>query len=112
MRNGERTLLAVLIALVAMTAGGAHWPAVAADNAAASVSASAVPDPASPTFMTTRAQIRWVQAALARSGQNLPVDGYWGHGTTQALRSFQKAHHLKVTGYPDQPTLDALAQIQ
>lgn len=112
MTNGERVLLAALIAAMAMVLGGASPPAVAADKAATSVATPATPDPDSPAFMTTKSQIRWVQAALTRSGQNLPVDGFWGHGTTQALRVFQKAHQLKVTGYPDRPTLDALAQFQ
>jgi peptidoglycan hydrolase-like protein with peptidoglycan-binding domain len=112
MTNGERILLAALIAAITMAVAGATQSAIAADKAVISVAPPAIPDPGSPTFMTTKAQIRWVQAALARNGQNLPVDGYWGHGTTQALRAFQKAHQLKVTGYPDRPTLDALAQVQ
>lgn len=112
MTNGERILLVALIAAMTMAVGGASPSAVAADKTATSVAPPGIPDPDSPAFMTTKAQIRWVQAALARSGQSLPVDGYWGHGTTQALRSFQKAHQLKVTGYPDRPTLDALAQFQ
>lgn len=112
MTNGGRWIVAALVAAMAMAASAPVPSAFAAQNDASSASAPGIPDPDSPTFMTTKAQIRWVQAGLARSGLSLPVDGFWGHGTTQALRAFQKAHHLKVTGYPDRPTLEALAQFQ
>lgn len=56
-------------------------------------------------------QLRSVQNALAAAGYNPgPADGVIGPRTRQALRDFQKAKGLKVTGTPTPETLQALGR--
>ena len=61
--------------------------------------------------MTNAKAVEHVQIGLAKSGANVAIDGIWGPKTTQALKTFRKAHHLKVTGYPDHATMKALDSI-
>jgi hypothetical protein len=50
-----------------------------------------------------------VQTELARRGYyHGPVDGVIGPGSRQAIRAFQEAHGLPVTGLVDPPLLKAL----
>jgi peptidoglycan hydrolase-like protein with peptidoglycan-binding domain len=49
-----------------------------------------------------------VQTALNSNGATLTADGRDGPKTHAALRTYQKAHKLKVTGRPDPATLQAL----
>ena len=62
------------------------------------------------TAMTRDADhVRSVQRALNDRGFNAgPADGVWGTGTEQALRQFQQANGLPVTGALDQRTAAAL----
>jgi len=55
-------------------------------------------------------QVRELQKILTEKGYNAgPVDGIIGPSTKQALRGFQEAQGLAVTGLADQSTLQALA---
>ncbi len=56
----------------------------------------------------SRHHIEVIQAALANSGQNVEVDGFWGPKTARALKDFQKTHGLKATGHLDHKTRQAL----
>ena len=55
------------------------------------------------------AQVRQAQEALKSQGQDPgPVDGMMGPQTKQALREYQKAQNLKVTGRLDSETSEKL----
>jgi len=111
-------------AIVAATLGGlVAAPALAADTktatapaaapAAAPVAqAAAAPQPMKmkkPMAMAmSRKRVEEIQTALAKGGEQIAVDGIWGPKTTAAVRDFQKAHNLKVTGHLDHETLIAL----
>lgn len=48
-------------------------------------------------------RVAHVQSRLAAKGYNPgPVDGISGHRTESAIRSYQRTHGLRVTGYADQ----------
>jgi peptidoglycan hydrolase-like protein with peptidoglycan-binding domain len=53
-------------------------------------------------------KVAQLQTQLNAAGAQLTVDGKMGPATRAALRDFQKAHHLKVTGRPDAATMRAL----
>ena len=55
-----------------------------------------------------RAEVRGVQNALKAKGYDLTVDGVLGKHTRAALRRYQKAKGLKVTGQIDKATLRSL----
>lgn len=61
---------------------------------------------AGPTMTTSR--IRAVQALLQRQGYKVPVTGTMNTTTINALKSFQRAQRLPVTGKVDQNTLSKL----
>src|SRR3954452_15227268 len=52
----------------------------------------------------------WAQQHLKGAGQSLTVDGDFGCGTEAAVKSFQSANGLPVTGTIDTPTWQALLQ--
>jgi peptidoglycan hydrolase-like protein with peptidoglycan-binding domain len=54
--------------------------------------------------------VRQVQTKLRDGGyyKQGPVDGVWGSGTENAVRSFQHDHNLASSGQLDVPTLQAL----
>ena len=54
--------------------------------------------------------VRQVQSKLRDGGyyKQGPVDGVWGSGTENAVRSFQHDHNLTSSGQLDVPTLQAL----
>jgi peptidoglycan hydrolase-like protein with peptidoglycan-binding domain len=52
--------------------------------------------------------VKKLQTALNSNGATLTVDGKMGPKTTDALKTFQQAHGLKVTGHPDKETRAAL----
>ena len=61
------------------------------------------------TLARLRDQIRAVQRALLRKGYDIKaIDGTFGEKTERALRKFQKAQHLPVTGLLDDRSLNAL----
>lgn len=49
-----------------------------------------------------------LQKALNAEGYKLKADGFMGKKTRTALKRYQKKNNLKVTGQPDQATLDRL----
>lgn len=59
-------------------------------------------------LMANKPFVESFQRALVRDGAKIPVDGTCGMKTTDALRAFQKAHGLKVTGMVDLATVKAL----
>ncbi|HVE45704.1 MAG TPA: peptidoglycan-binding domain-containing protein [Acidimicrobiales bacterium] len=56
----------------------------------------------------TAGQVRAYQTLLSSLGFPTPIDGAWGPGTDAAVRSYQEAAHLPVTGVIDQATQDVL----
>lgn len=59
-------------------------------------------------LMANKSFVKSFQRALLRDGAKIPVNGTCGMKTTDALRAFQKAHGLKVTGMVDPETVKAL----
>ncbi|MBU6415642.1 MAG: peptidoglycan-binding protein [Xanthomonadaceae bacterium] len=59
-------------------------------------------------LMANKPFVESFQRALVRDGAKISVDGTCGMKTTDALRAFQKAHGLKVTGMVDLATVKAL----
>lgn len=59
-------------------------------------------------MMMNKAWVKHVQEALISHGARIRTDGICGKKTIDALRTFQKARGLKVTGMPDPETLKAL----
>jgi peptidoglycan hydrolase-like protein with peptidoglycan-binding domain len=74
------------------------------NNAAPRSSAAATQPPVAPDM------VRQVQSKLRDGGyyKQGPVDGVWGSGTENAVRSFQHDHNLISNGQLDVPTLTAL----
>jgi len=68
-------------------------PVLAQGKPAAEMSAKKKPMKAKPSK-----QVMALQTALNKSGHKLVVDGYMGRKTRAALRNYQKANKLKVTG--------------
>ena len=81
-------------------------PAAAPPPAPAPMAQPAPPPPPAPMKGPQLTQA--VQSALNANGANLKVDGRMGPKTHAALRSYQRAHHLRPTGRPDPQTLQAL----
>jgi peptidoglycan hydrolase-like protein with peptidoglycan-binding domain len=59
-------------------------------------------------MMMNKTWVKHVQEALISHGAHLQTDGICGKKTIDAIRAFQKAQGLKVTGMPDPETLKAL----
>jgi peptidoglycan hydrolase-like protein with peptidoglycan-binding domain len=53
-------------------------------------------------------RMKKLQTALNAKGASVTVDGKMGPKTMAALKTFQQAHGLKVTGHPDKETMAAL----
>lgn len=53
-------------------------------------------------------QIEEIQTTLKDKGYNVSVDGRWGPQTQAAIREFQSANNLSVTGNLDNQTLAEL----
>ncbi len=53
-------------------------------------------------------RVKKLQTALNSNGAALTVDGKMGAKTTAALKAYQQAHGLKVTGHADKETRAAL----
>jgi peptidoglycan hydrolase-like protein with peptidoglycan-binding domain len=70
---------------------------------------SASQDPSAVLSPNSTNPVQSVQAALKAHGHDPgPIDGVMGRRTQDALRAYQTAQHLKVTGRIDQGTLDKL----
>lgn len=84
-------------------------PAQPAQPAAATVAAKT--EAAKPQHAAmSRKQVEEIQTSLDKNGANIPVDGLFGKKTMEALRTFQKSHGLKPTGYPDEETMKVLTK--
>ena len=71
---------------------------------------ASAPDPGSPTLglQSKGDQVVWAQMLLAASGQPLKVDGIFAASTRSAVRAFQAARGLPVTGGIGDKTWTAL----
>jgi peptidoglycan hydrolase-like protein with peptidoglycan-binding domain len=55
--------------------------------------------------------VTWLQSALQRLGHDVgQIDGIFGHRTFEAVKTFQKDHHLTVDGWPGPETVTALQE--
>ncbi|MCB2193025.1 MAG: peptidoglycan-binding protein [Deltaproteobacteria bacterium] len=108
--KGKITGLA-LAAVVGLSLAAAP-AALAADQPAAAKPAMTAPAKAQKTkamkAVKRSPKVRMLQDALNRKGAKLKVDGIWGKKTRMALKNFQKANGLKVTGKVDPATKKAL----
>lgn len=52
----------------------------------------------------TQAQVKSIQKALNAKGFKLKSDGWWSKNMHTALKTFQKKHGLKPTGFPNKKT--------
>jgi len=59
-------------------------------------------------MMSNKTWVKHVQEALNSHDAKIRTDGICGKKTINAIRAFQKAQGLKVTGMPDPETLKAL----
>lgn len=50
----------------------------------------------------------WLQHRLVANGASIAIDGDWGRNSIKALRDFQAAKGLPLTGVADEPTVKAL----
>jgi peptidoglycan hydrolase-like protein with peptidoglycan-binding domain len=61
------------------------------------------------TLALTNADYRQIQGLLQRAGHYAgAIDGDWGPQSRAAMRAFQEANGLAVTGAPDQDSLNLL----
>lgn len=61
------------------------------------------------TLALSRDDLRAIQSILNNAGFDTGTpDGVWGEGSKQAMRAFQQAEGLSVTGAPDKATLSVL----
>lgn len=112
--------LALCAAPMAMAADqpAAAAPAMGKPAAITPVAPAAAQPAAAKAAKTTKAKpmkavkvnprVRVLQDALNKNGAKLKVDGVWGKQTRMALKEFQKAKGLKVTGKVDKATKAAL----
>lgn len=56
----------------------------------------------------TQAQMKSLQEALIAKGYKIQATGTWDDATRGAVSAFQKKQGLKVTGFPNQETRQAL----
>jgi peptidoglycan hydrolase-like protein with peptidoglycan-binding domain len=73
-------------------------------------SGSSVPRAAATQPTVAPDMVRQVQSELRDGGyyKQGPVDGVWGAGTENAVRTYQRDHNLSSNGQLDVPTLQAL----
>lgn len=64
--------------------------------------------PAATVVALPEATIRALQEALNKQGIAVKADGVLNDETRAAIRKYQSAHHLPVTGEPDRATLNKL----
>lgn len=57
-----------------------------------------------------RDEVKTLQQLLADNGQDVSVDGYFGAGTTQAVKNFQRSRGLDADGLVGPNTWEALEQ--
>jgi len=56
----------------------------------------------------SKAWVKQLQEALNKNGQKVKVDGVLGKETRAAIKAYQKANNLKVTGRADKATQEKL----
>jgi peptidoglycan hydrolase-like protein with peptidoglycan-binding domain len=61
-----------------------------------------------PSFAAESSKVKAIQSALNKEGYKVAVDGKMGKQTHDALRMYQKANNLAVTGKADAPTTKKL----
>lgn len=57
-------------------------------------------------------EVKWLQWMLNRHGYNLNVDGIYGPKTLEAVKDFQKNHHLAVDGLVGKNTKSAIKALK
>lgn len=63
--------------------------------------------------LISRADIRFIQENLIKQGfYTDTVDGIWGRNTKKAIRTYQKANHLDVDGFPSSKLIQHLKENQ
>lgn len=107
-RLGKLLVAGLIVALPVANFGGT---ALAATTNASTAPSTVTRTTTDHGFVANPKTVEHVQIALARAGSDVAIDGIWGPKTTQALKTFQLAHHLKVSGYPDRATLKALDHV-
>jgi hypothetical protein len=61
------------------------------------------------TLKLSKDDLKAIQALLNNAGYDAGTpDGAWGNGSKRAMRNFQEAEGLKITGAPDEASLRAL----
>ncbi|MCF8033556.1 MAG: peptidoglycan-binding protein [Desulfarculaceae bacterium] len=106
--KGKITGLA-LATVVSMALCAAPMALAADQPAAADKPAMAKPMKAKPMkAVKVNPKVRVLQDTLNKNGAKLKVDGIWGKKTKMALKQFQEAKGLKVTGKVDKATKAAL----
>lgn len=85
-------------------------PVIAAPSSAASQTSSMAAGMSNNMMkmMMNKTWVKQVQQALNSHGASIKTDGICGKKTIDAIRTFQRAQGLKVTGMPDAETLKAL----
>jgi peptidoglycan hydrolase-like protein with peptidoglycan-binding domain len=56
----------------------------------------------------SNAEVKKVQHALSKKGMHVKADGMYGPSTINAVKKFQRKHHIPATGTLNQKTLKAL----
>lgn len=108
-KSSKGKITGLALALVVGLALTVAPVAMAADQPAAAKPAVAKEAKAKPVkAVKVNPKVRALQDALNKNGANLKVDGVWGKQTKAALKEFQKAKGLKVTGKVDKATKAAL----
>jgi peptidoglycan hydrolase-like protein with peptidoglycan-binding domain len=67
---------------------------------------------AQPFPTPSQSTVKALQEALTKQGFPVTADGALNEATRDAIRKYQLQHHLKVTGEPDQPTLNKLGVVE
>src|SRR5262245_13661510 len=110
--RAAKTVAAVLLSGSSIVAGSGLVTAAGNDPAYAPRSAGCASyraDYAYPIQLCGRGEaVRIAQVALRNAGHDIAADSYFGPRTHAALRGFQQAKGLPVTGEIDEPTWVAL----
>ena len=102
--------LAMATAIAALTSGAAMAETTTYTTTTTSTNAPyiATSTNAQSQIRLNSTQVRALQQALRSEGYNISVDGIWGLNTASALRSYQSASQLAITGQANRETLAKL----
>ncbi len=106
--KGIKIILAALLIAGSATACAKKHAAPAAETQKPAEVAAKDAQAAAPAVKVKNQKVAEVQKALNAHGANLTVDGVMGKSTKNALKEFQTANNLKVTGKADKATLKGL----